>query len=84
MWNVKSLCSLAPVACGDGEYSLIEAKACTVCPAGYECPNKDQYPTPCPSGTYSVGSAISCDTCGAGVACPSVAAADTVACDPGE
>ena len=40
-------------ACLDGTFAAsAQSSSCTTCPAGYECPDKDQAPDICPAGEY--------------------------------
>ena len=63
-------CSVAPISCSAGQYSLAGSITCTTCPAGYQCANTSIAPQLCPQGYQSVVMSITCTTCPAGVACP--------------
>lgn len=64
-------CSVAPVNCAPGYYSLQNAYVCIECPPGYECRSPDVMPTLCTAGSYSTGGLANCTVCAAGFACPS-------------
>ena len=65
--------------CNTGEYALEGASACTPCPAGYECPNKNAHPVPCPAGKKPNGSKTGCDSCTGATYCTDPANPQTCA-----
>lgn len=91
---MDTLYATAPVDCPEGTYSLgdgtsdSEQYTCTVCPAGYECPNPGEAPTECASDTeYSVAGSTACASCLAGRECSldvSGSPGYPPACAPGE
>jgi len=59
------------VACSPGSFSVGGESVCTVCPAGFACPNADGSGIEeCEGGvTYSTGGQIACSPCQVGYAC---------------
>ena len=68
--NAGYSCSIGadPVVCAAGKYSPAGEAECFICPPGYYCPSKSEYPTACNINTANanVGSTVS----GACTACP--------------
>jgi hypothetical protein len=55
------------IDCELGEYSPSGLSVCTVCPAGYACPNiYDDYKVLCEPGYYALAKAHECTACPAG------------------
>ena len=73
------------IPCEPGTYSLGNQTVCTVCEAGYMCPDAEGASIePCVAGTFSLAQATECTDCPLGKACPDTNSTLTqVECSPG-
>ena len=74
---------ITPLRCPAGTYNSESTTAayCTVCDAGYYCPQSDAsplvYKLPCEKGFYSAEGATECTLCPVGTYCPNEATSET-------
>jgi hypothetical protein len=72
------------VTCSSGSYSVSGSSECTICRAGYFCPQSDaSLEIPCADGTYSLAGSTSCTPCPAGYMCANSNGTSIVSCDSG-
>lgn len=71
------------IDCDDGYFSSMSGStACSICPKGFSCANKQESAQACSIGNYSLEGATSCIVCLAGYACASPSV-DPVQCSTG-
>ena len=58
-----------PAACSSGYYSYAGDGVCSICPAGYRCPDATVQPILCEPGQYNLPGKITCTTCPEGHFC---------------
>ncbi|OQR94999.1 hypothetical protein ACHHYP_00649 [Achlya hypogyna] len=68
---------------GDVQASLPASTACTMCPAGMQCPTLTASPIACVAGTFSGAGQTNCTLCPTGFVCPTTTSVVPIPCSPG-